>query len=112
MWGNFAVSHSLDVTEDNAIDLWAKAVWSGGDYGAYYFSHDGLSDSGFQAYAVGASTSMPVCDAVSASIGVAYWTFANDDGVLGRTHAEWEADGIESKDDTVVVSASLNIMLK
>lgn len=113
VWGNFAVSHSLDVTEDNAIDLWAKAVWSGGNYGAYYFSHDGKSDSGFQSYGVGASTSMPLCDAVSASIGVAYWTLADNDGVLGKTHADWENNfGTESERDTVVASASLNIMLK
>lgn len=113
VWGNFAVSHSLDVTEENAIDLWAKAVWSGGDYGAFYFSHDGSSDSGFQAYAVGASTSMPLCDAVSASIGVAYWIFDDERGVLGKTHADWENKfATESEDDTLVVSASLNIMLK
>ncbi len=112
VWGNFAVSHSLDVTEDNAIDLWAKAVWSGGDYGAYYFSHDGLSDSGFQSYGIGASTSLPLCDTASASIGVAYWAYDDDRGVLGRTHTAWEAAGFESKDDTLVVSASLNIMLK
>ena len=112
VWGNFAVSHSLDVTEDNAIDLWAKAVWSGGDYGAYYFSHDGLSNSGFQSYGIGASTSLPLCDTASASIGVASWTYDDDRGVLGMTHTAWEATGFESKDDTVVVSASLNIMLK
>ena len=112
VWGNFAVSHSLDVTEDKAIDLWAKAVWSGGNYGAYYFSDDGLSDSGFQSYAIGASTSMPLCESVSASIGVAYWAQVDSDGVLGRTHAAWEALGFESEDNTVVASASLKILLK
>jgi len=112
VYGDFSCSHSLDVTEDHAVNLWAKAIWTGGDYGAAYFSHDGLKDSGFQSYGVGASTSLPLCESVSASLGVAYWAQVDSDGVLGMTHAAWTAAGFESEDNTVVASASLNIMLK
>jgi len=108
----FGCSHNLDVSEDHAIDLWAKAIWTGENYGRAYFSHDGLKDDGIQSYGIGASTSLPLCESVSASFGVAYWAQTDDDGVLGMTHAAWESAGFESEDNTVVASASLKIMLK
>lgn len=116
IYGNFAISHSVDLTEENTIDLWAKAVWTGDNYGAAYFSSDGLDDSGFQSYGIGASTALPLSDTCSATLGVTYWTLADSDGVVGKPHTgagSWAATSpaTESERDTVVFSAALNIMV-
>ena len=83
-------------------------TWADGDYGAAYFSADGMSYSGLMSYGAGLTASYGITEAMSVNAGLAFWMLENDEGVLGQTYEDWEAADASSPQDNVVGNISLS----
>jgi|GEM_PF-2545269 len=107
-YGNVAIGDSFEIS-GQPIGWGAKVVWSSENYAAAYFA-DGSDDdnSGIVAYNLSLSTSWDLKENLFLGVGVAYWQLTNDDGVLGRSHEDWESLGYDSPDSNTVASISLS----
>lgn len=105
--GDIGISEGYDFDFGLNVGGWAKITWADGDYGAAYFSSDGLSYSGLMSYGAGLTASYGITEDVSLNAGIAYWKLDNDEGVLGQTYDDWEAIDAPSPQDNVVGNISV-----
>jgi hypothetical protein len=75
-YGNFAISHGFELTEQASLNVGASVGYADSDYNAFYF---GVDDNDFNDANVSATLPISVTDSLTITPGVSYTMLIDDD---------------------------------
>lgn len=105
--GTFAIGHTFTVA-DVSFDTYGGFGWADDDYGAAYFSDDGMDYACISHWWIGVSKTFELNKYFSVTPSVTYYRLVNDDGTLGATFESWQGAGFSGDEDAVVAAVSID----